>query len=77
MTYLLKLQRTRNGTTTEHTVFADEKPILGIGGMTIVFDGDAWFVSNVEIIEIKKLDTPINPASTFNNKSILEKLEAE
>lgn len=77
MIYLLKLKQTHNGTTTTHTVFADEKPILWIGGMTIVFDGDAWFIGNVEIIEIKKLDTPINPASTFNNKIVLERLEAE
>lgn len=75
MTYLLKLKRTRNGTTTTHTVFADDYATPQ-NGADILFNEKWYFLKDISVAESAELRFS-QERSMFNNKFILEKLEAE
>lgn len=75
MTYLLKLKRTRNETTTEHTVFVDEF-VKSLNDVSVLFWGKYYRLKDISVTEAEELRFS-QERSMFNNKFILERLEKE
>lgn len=73
MTYILTLQRTRNGE--KSTLFVEDYATSTQGTLDVLVEGDWHFLKNVTVAEVSELEQ--SSYDKFLNRNVLARLEAE